>query len=522
MVPSQSQQAWGIENRSIIGTDDRIQVTDTTLSPYQSTVFIAANGGLGSGSVIGKDTVLTAAHVVNKIKDNPTADTNYVIPGRNGATLPFGKFKIKEINIHQKYLSHTDSNHDIAVITLEQSNGKSIGDLVKQNRLSLTNEVTLGNAVSTMGYPGDKPWGTMWESKGQIIGQNENIIKYDFDTKGGQSGSPVFNEQNEIIAVHTSGSTVHNNGVKLNSEHLEFISKHIGESSNSFNEVTDIQVDKEVVELAIGESVKINATVMPENATNKQLFWDTTAEQIAVVDQDGTITGTGEGTTVIDVLADNKKVVKYIIVTVTKEIEPKEIVVEKEKVELAVGETMTLKASVLPEEAVRKELYWISMDEDIATVDDDGNITGLAPGSTELLILSYDGKIEKYITAEIKEKEEPLQRANLTFPKKTGVYFSKQDIKETIGTNANSIGNVNIVLHLNKPNRLYDLKIAELDFFGGTGVYNVQPVALNQPMTKSLYTVNATKKITNSKMIIMYVDKKNPTIVKDYFIVSGL
>ncbi|MGX7245469.1 trypsin-like peptidase domain-containing protein [Enterococcus quebecensis] len=316
---SPKTHARAIENRSIIGIDERIQVTDTTLSPYQSTVFISANGGMGSGSVIGKDTILTAAHVVSRIKDNPSSNSNYVIPGRNGATLPFGKFKIKEINIHPQYLINSDPNHDIAVVTLEQNNGKSIGEVVEQKNLALTNEVTVGNPVSSMGYPGDKTWATMWKTQGKITGQSAHRINYDLDTKGGQSGSPVLNEQQEIIAVHAHGATTYNDGIKLNAGHLEFISKHIGETTSTFNKVTDIQVDKETLTLKVGESIKVNATVLPEYATSKQLHWDTTAEPIAVVDQNGIITGTGSGVTVIDVVSESENITKYIIVSVTDE-----------------------------------------------------------------------------------------------------------------------------------------------------------------------------------------------------------
>ncbi|MGX7203310.1 trypsin-like serine peptidase [Enterococcus plantarum] len=225
-------EAVGVEHRSIIGVDERSRVFDTTLAPYQSTVYVSSNGYMGSGAVIGKNTVLTAAHVVKRIMENPTKATNYVIPGRNGATLPYGKFKIKQVHIPQRYLDKVDLDHDIAVLTLEENNGHSIGDVVKQNPMVLTNTVSIGNTISSMGYPGDKPFGTMWESKGKIIRQSTNRIDHDIDTVGGQSGSPIFNENHEIIAVHVSGGKYNNSSVKLNTEHIEFVLKYIGDTSN--------------------------------------------------------------------------------------------------------------------------------------------------------------------------------------------------------------------------------------------------------------------------------------------------
>ncbi|MGX7245468.1 Ig-like domain-containing protein [Enterococcus quebecensis] len=592
-------QAVGIENRTIIGSDDRLQITDTTKAPYQSSVFIATDGGLGSGAVIGKNSVLTAAHVVNKFRNNPDKDSIYVIPGRNGATLPYGKFKIKEVFIPQSYIDQPNPDSDIAVITLEQNNGKSIGDLVAPMPFVLTDKVNKGDAVTTSGYPGDKTWGTLWAAFGHVVGETKTRINFDMDVMGGQSGSPIYNNQQQIIGVVAYASTFYNFGTKLNTEFFDFVSKHSG----NLVEPTDILVDRQKVTLNIGDSTDVKATVLPANTTNKQLHWDTTADQIATVDQNGTITGTGLGVTIIDVTSDNGKITEYIEVTVKNEVSPKEIVleqeqvelnigdsidikatvlpenttnkqlhwdttdegiatvdangritavqsgstsirvttddgtikkqiivtvnevapeeivVEKENIELTAGESFTLNASVLPENTTDKELFWISLDESIADVDDYGTITGLKPGTTEILILSVTnfGEIEKYVTVTVKEKLQPVA---LTFPSKTGLYFPKQTITETGEINTTADKMTNILFHLRKPNASYDLKIGELDFNGGTGVYNVQSLPLDNLITQSYYAVSIGKKLDNSKIIIMYVDKKVPTTVKDYFIVG--
>ncbi|ALS01926.1 hypothetical protein ATZ33_11205 [Enterococcus silesiacus] len=272
------------------------------------------------------------------------------------------------------------------------------------------------------------------------------------------------------------------------------------------------------VELDAGDSVTLKASVLPANATNKQLLWDTTDEGIAVVDANGRITGVNPGSTSIDVRTADGKIVKYIDVTVN-EVAPQEIVVDKENVELNLGNSVTLKASVLPANATDKELFWVSMDESIVAVDDNGKITGKKEGTTEISVLSVTnfGEIEKQITVTVKKK---LQAANLKFPATNGLYFSKQDIKETFEMKGIPDGTPHILFHLNKQNTMYDLKIGELDFLNGTGVYNVQSLTLGRPMIQTLYDVNVDRKLDNSKMVIMYVDKKNPTIVKDYFIVK--
>lgn len=213
--------------RSIIGEDSRVRVTDTTLAPYNSTVFIAADGASGSGAVIGKNTVLTAAHVVKNIRTNPNKDSIYVIPGRDGSKLPYGKFKIESVYIPQSYIDNPSADRDIAVLTIKPLDNKGIGEVVPALPIKLTNSVTIGTSLKTSGYPGDKQWGTMWTTQGSILKETNTRLYYDMDTFGGQSGSPVYNSNNEIIAVHTTGAGSSNFGTKINDEYYQFVSEHL-------------------------------------------------------------------------------------------------------------------------------------------------------------------------------------------------------------------------------------------------------------------------------------------------------
>lgn len=222
-----SENSPEVQVRSIIGSDERVRIFDTTESPYNSIAFIAADGAAGSGAVIGKNTVLTAAHVVKNIRNNPNKESIYVIPGRNGTNLPYGKFKIESVHIPQRYIENPSVDSDIAVITVGTLNGKSIGELVPILPYKLTNTVETGMDLITTGYPGDKTWGTMWSSNGTVQGQTNTRIYYNMDTAGGQSGSPVYNLNKEIVGVHTTGAGSKNFATKLNNEYYQFVSKNI-------------------------------------------------------------------------------------------------------------------------------------------------------------------------------------------------------------------------------------------------------------------------------------------------------
>lgn len=57
-----------------------------------------------------------------------------------------------------------------------------------------------------------------------------------------------------------------------------------------------------------------------------------------------------------------------------------------------VGEQKQLSATVLPENATNKDLVWLSMDETVATVDQNGYVTTLSIGSATIKAICVDGR----------------------------------------------------------------------------------------------------------------------------------
>ena len=73
------------------------------------------------------------------------------------------------------------------------------------------------------------------------------------------------------------------------------------------------------------------------------------------------------------------------------EVKIESITLSKNAAELKEGESVTLSAVVAPENAT--ESYgWKSADESVATVDENGVVTAVAPGNTNILAVSESGK----------------------------------------------------------------------------------------------------------------------------------
>ena len=82
-------------------------------------------------------------------------------------------------------------------------------------------------------------------------------------------------------------------------------------------EVSDIQIQPTSLNLEIGNKATITATVLPENATDKSIIFNSTDSNIATVSTDGNVSANNIGTTTITVKDKSNKIVKSINVTIT-------------------------------------------------------------------------------------------------------------------------------------------------------------------------------------------------------------
>lgn len=149
--------------------------------------------------------------------------------------------------------------------------------------------------------------------------------------------------------------------------------------------VTEVRLDKSEVSLKKGETLKLEAEVLPEDATNKTVHWTSSREAVATV-EDGLVTAVSPGETDIFVTTDGGL---YATCTVTVEEPVSGVVLNKDSLSLKVGGTETLTATVSPENATNKRIKWTSTKENVATVKD-GQVTAVGVGTTTIAAITDD------------------------------------------------------------------------------------------------------------------------------------
>ena len=149
--------------------------------------------------------------------------------------------------------------------------------------------------------------------------------------------------------------------------------------------VTGIRFDKENILFSeIGETALLRATVLPEDADNKNVRWESSNEKVATV-ENGIVTCKGYGTAEISATTEDGGFTAVCKVTAErKEILPTSITLDKADVTMNVGETTKLKADVWPSDADNKSVLWNSDNENIAKVSSDGVVTAVKAGKTKV------------------------------------------------------------------------------------------------------------------------------------------
>ena len=154
----------------------------------------------------------------------------------------------------------------------------------------------------------------------------------------------------------------------------EFISLGICE----LPEISEIVLNKTSMELIMGNTEKLTASVMPENADTASLYWSSSDPSVATVDEEGNVTGADVGTAVITITADNG-VSASCNVKVYNPDYPDELTLNRTSLALLPGKSFRLTANgyerVIP-------LTWTSSDPDVATVSSNGAVLAKAPGNT--------------------------------------------------------------------------------------------------------------------------------------------
>ena len=170
--------------------------------------------------------------------------------------------------------------------------------------------------------------------------------------------------------------------------------------------VTGVEIANKEITVEVGKTASIGASVIPAEATKKGISYTSSDESVAKA-SNGIVTGVGVGTATITATTKDGGFTAECEVTVFSN--PVTGVALSDKlIELGIGNTATLTASVLPSNASDKSVVWSSDDDSVAEVNSEGVVTGVGLGKTTVTATAGD------ITAKCIVKVKPMNIVEAT------------------------------------------------------------------------------------------------------------
>lgn len=171
-----------------------------------------------------------------------------------------------------------------------------------------------------------------------------------------------------------------------------------------------VTLDSTELSLSPGQQTQLNATVLPEESTEKNLVWSSSDESVAAVDQAGNVTAVADGTaTITAASALNPDVKAQATVNVAAVSDEVGIVMASKSVRIAPDGSTQVKALVA-DSLKGQTITWTSDNADIASVEanEDGLATvtagtGIGNATLTASVQGFDGKTRSAtMTAEVR------------------------------------------------------------------------------------------------------------------------
>ncbi|MBQ9521358.1 MAG: leucine-rich repeat protein [Oscillospiraceae bacterium] len=159
--------------------------------------------------------------------------------------------------------------------------------------------------------------------------------------------------------------------------------------------------------LTVGEGFDLTASVYPENASDKNVTWSTSDDNITSINENyygyGSntvwVTKNDPGTAVITASSADGSIVAQC--EILDSLDVTGVRIEQKSVVLKQGGKAQLSATVLPEGANNDKVSWSCSDSDIAEVAEDGTVTGRNKGKATIIATTDEGGFRAVCLVEV-------------------------------------------------------------------------------------------------------------------------
>lgn len=362
----------------------------------------------------------TATITVKTLINEKVSECNVTVSNKN--------VLLSSININEKYISLSpDSTATLSYQTIP-SNATELGlqffssdsSVASVNAKGVVTGHKAGSAIITVsssnGTIKDTAYVTVYKTGTSTIVNGESIKTEDYpksislnekkiNLASGTTSQLIANVSPSSASNKVTWSSSNANVATVNANGLvtargngtaTIVAKTINNISvtcevtvgNFTNKLQGIDITTNYSVVPVGITKRLVVVFKPADAANKSVTWSSNNLSVATVDQSGNVTTLSPGSAVItarSVDGGYTDTATIEVVNAGNVIEEKSISFSSNTYPIGVGSTVTLNPIITPSNASFKAVDFVSSDTKIATVDANGVVRGIAPGTATIV-----------------------------------------------------------------------------------------------------------------------------------------
>lgn len=190
----------------VLGNDDLLPVNWLTegLRRADAVGKVDLPGGSGTGFLVSPWLLMTNNHVIANVSDAQTAQVTFGFEQARDGTIS----SVTKLNLEPDrfFLTSSPAELDFTLVAVQAApTGRPPGQARGAVKLiATTGKILTGEPVNVIQHPQGRPKEVAFRNNLLVSIDNASRLTYQTDTDAGSSGSPVFNDQWELVALHHS------------------------------------------------------------------------------------------------------------------------------------------------------------------------------------------------------------------------------------------------------------------------------------------------------------------------------
>lgn len=178
--------------------------------------------------------------------------------------------------------------------------------------------------------------------------------------------------------------------------------------------IKNIYMSTSSISVKKGSTVQLTAIITPKELSKATLTWTSSNTKVATVNKNGLVTGVSTGKATISAKTSNGLVAKCEVTITNDNVVATGIALNKTSLSIDINETYQLVATLKPANTTVRKLIWTSSNEKVATVDQNGLVTGITNGEATIMVTSSDGKAIAKSIVTVKKAATPTPKPSTT------------------------------------------------------------------------------------------------------------